>query len=68
MDHIYHVDDDVLHQFQGPQGRDVVEQSNVYTIIALLPVEADGRPRYRIKSKEETFERVVTEDLLSRFH
>jgi MtN3 and saliva related transmembrane protein len=68
MDHIYHVDDDVLHQFQGPQGRDVIEQSNVYTIIALLPVEADGRPRYRIKSKEETFERVVTEDLLSRFH
>jgi hypothetical protein len=68
MEHIFHVDDDVLHQFQGPQGRDVVEQSNVYTIIALLPVEADGRPRYRIKSKEETFERVVTEDLLSRFH
>jgi hypothetical protein len=28
----------------------------------------DGRPRYRIKSKEETFERVVAEDLLSRFH
>jgi hypothetical protein len=24
------------HQFQAPQGRDVVEQSNVYTIIALL--------------------------------
>ena len=67
MEHIYHVDDDVLHQFQGPQGRDVVEQSNVYTIIALLPVEADGRPRYRIKSKEETFERVVAEDLLSPF-
>jgi hypothetical protein len=68
MEHTYHVNDDVLHQFQGPQGRDVVEQSNVYTIIALLPVGADGRPRYRIKSKEETFERVVTEDLLSRFH
>ena len=68
MEHIYHIDDDVLHQFQGPRGRDVVEQSNVYTIIALLPVEADGRPRYRIKSKEETFERVVAEDLLSRFH
>jgi hypothetical protein len=68
MKHIYHLDDDVLHQFQGPQGRDMVEQSNVYTIIALLPLEADGRPRYRIKSKEETFERVVTEDLLSRFN
>jgi hypothetical protein len=66
MEHIYHIDDHVLHQFQGPQGRDVVEQSNVYTIIALLPVEADGRPRYRIKSKDETFERAVAEDLLSR--
>jgi hypothetical protein len=28
-------------------GRDVFEQSKVYTTIALLPVEADGRPRYR---------------------
>jgi hypothetical protein len=67
MERIYHVDDNALHQFQGPQGRDVIEQSNVYTIIALLPIEADGRPRYRIKSKEENLERVVTEDLLSRF-
>ena len=66
MDHIYDIDDDVLHQFQGPQGRDVIEASHVYTIVALLPVEADGRPRYRIKSKDENFERVVAEDLLSR--
>jgi hypothetical protein len=66
MEHIYNIDDDVLHQFQGPQGRDVVEASHVYTILALLPVEADGRPRYRIKSKDENFERVVAEDLLSR--
>ena len=64
MEHIYHIDDDVLHQFQGPQGREVVEPSHVYTILALLPVEADGRPRYRIK--DENFERVVAEDLLSR--
>ncbi|MEA2907935.1 MAG: hypothetical protein QOJ15_16 [Bradyrhizobium sp.] len=68
MEHIYHVDDDVLHQFQGPQGRDLVGQSNAYTIIALLPVEADGRPRYHIKSKEKTFEQVAAGDLLSRFH
>jgi hypothetical protein len=68
MEHIYHVDDDVLRQFQGPQGRDLVEQSNAYTIIALQPVEADGRPRYHIRSKEETFEQVAAEDLLSRFH
>jgi hypothetical protein len=66
MEHIYHIDDDVFHQFQGPQGRDVVEASHIYTIVALLPVEADGRPRYRIKSKDENFERVVAEDLLSR--
>jgi hypothetical protein len=66
MEHIYHIGDDVLHQFQGPQGRDLVEASHVYTILALLPVEADGRPWYRIKSKNENFERVVAEDLLSR--
>jgi hypothetical protein len=40
--------------------------SHVYTILGLLPVGADGRPRYRIKSKDENFERVVAEDLLSR--
>jgi MtN3 and saliva related transmembrane protein len=40
MEHIYHIDDDVLHQFQRPQGRDVVEASHVYRILALLPVEA----------------------------
>jgi hypothetical protein len=68
MQHIYHIDDHVLHQHHGPQGRDVVAQSNVYTILARLPIEADGRPRYRIKSKEENFERVVAEDLLSRFN
>jgi hypothetical protein len=68
MDHIYHIDDHVFRQNQGPQGRDVVEQSNVYTILALLPVEADGRVRYRIKSKEENFERIVPEDMLSRLN
>jgi hypothetical protein len=68
MEHIYHVDDHVHHWHHGPQGRDVVEPSPVYTILALMPVEADGRPRYRIKSKEENFERVVTEDLLSRLN
>jgi hypothetical protein len=66
MEHLYHIDDDVLTQHQGPQGRDAVEPSHVYTILALLPVEADGRVRYRIKSKEENFERIVAEDLLSR--
>jgi hypothetical protein len=68
MEHTYHIDDHVLRQSDGPQGREVVEQSNVYTILALLPVEADGRLRYRIKSKEENFERVVTEDALSHLN
>jgi hypothetical protein len=31
----------------------------------LMPIEADGRPRYRIKSISENIERVVTEDQLS---
>jgi hypothetical protein len=68
MEHVFHIDDDVFRQVDGPQGRDVVEQSNVYTILALLPVEADGRLRYRIKSKEENFERIVTEETLSRLN
>ena len=68
MEHTYHIDDHVFRQIDGPQGRDVVEQSNVYTILTLLPVEADGRLRYRIKSKEENFERVVTEDTLSHLN
>jgi hypothetical protein len=65
MQHAYHINDHVHRRIDGPQGRDDVEQSNVYTILALLPVEADGRVRYRIKSKEESFERIATEESLS---
>jgi hypothetical protein len=68
MEHVYHIDDDVFRQIDGPQGRDVVGQSNLYKILALLPIEADGRVRYRIKSKEENFERIVTEEALSRLN
>ena len=68
MEHTFHIDDHVFRQLDGPQGRDVVERSNVYTILALLPVEADGRLRYRIKSKEENFERIVAEDSLSHLN
>jgi hypothetical protein len=68
MEHTYHINDHVYRQIDGPQGRNVVEQSNVYTILALLPVETDGRLRYRIKSKEENFERIATEDSLSRLN
>ncbi len=40
----------------------------VYSILALLPVETDGRLRNRIKSNEENFERIVIEDSLSRLN
>jgi len=62
----YAINDSVLLQFQGPQGRDVPKQQDVYTITARLPIEADGRPRYRIRSKTEKVERVVTEELISQ--
>ena len=66
MAHTYSVNDDVHHLRQGPQGRAATSERNVYTIIACLPVESDGRLRYRIKSKSENVERVVTEEQLSR--
>jgi hypothetical protein len=66
MAHNYAINDDVHHQLQGPQGRAVVKQRSVYTIVSRLPIEADGRPRYRIKSKTENVERVVTEEQISR--
>ena len=42
-----------------------IEEPTVYTVIQQLPIESDGRIRYRIKSQSENFERVVTEDQLS---
>ncbi|HEY5128588.1 MAG TPA: hypothetical protein VIJ35_15090 [Bradyrhizobium sp.] len=66
MAYNYAINDDVLFQFQGPQGRDVPKQRNVYTITARLPIEADGRCRYRIRSKTEKVERVVTEEQISQ--
>ena len=39
---------------------------SIYTVVSRLPIEADGRPRYRIKSKTENIERVVTEEQISR--
>jgi hypothetical protein len=65
MAHSYAINDDVHHQLQGPQGRAVVKQRSVYTIVGRLPIEADGRRRYRIKSKTENIERVVTEEQIS---
>ena len=65
MAHAFSVNEDVRHLLQGPQGRINSPERSVYTIVTCLPIEADGRPRYRIKSKTENFERVVTEDQLS---
>jgi hypothetical protein len=66
MAHNFAINDDVHHQLQGPQGRAVVKQRSIYTIVTCLPIESDGRPRYRIKSKTENVERVVTEEQISR--
>jgi hypothetical protein len=66
MSHAYASDEEVLHRSQGPQGRLQAEEPKVYTIIRCLPVEADGRLRYHIKSERD--ERVVTEDELSHCH
>jgi hypothetical protein len=66
MAHNFAINDNVHHQLQGPQGRAGVRERSVYTIVTCLPIEADGRPRYRIKSKTENIERVVTEEQLSR--
>jgi len=66
MAHNFAINDDVHHQIQGPQGRATIKQRSVYTIVTCLPIESDGRPRYRIKSKTENIERVVTEEQISR--
>jgi hypothetical protein len=65
MSHAYKLNEDVHHQPQGPQGRAATDPSMIYTVVRRMPVEADGRLRYRIKSKTENIERVVTEDQLS---
>jgi hypothetical protein len=67
MPYHYAINDSVLMRFQGPQGREGPKQRNVYTITARLPIEADGRPRYRIKCDTEKVERVVTEEQISQF-
>ncbi len=65
MSYAYKLNEDVHHQLQGPQGRAATDPPMIYTIVKLMPIEADGRIRYRIKSKSENIERVVTEDQLS---
>ena len=65
MSYAYKLNQNVRHQPQGPQGRVATDALVIYTIVQLMPIEADGRLRYRIKSKSENIERVVTEDQLS---
>jgi len=65
MSFAYKLNDDVRHKPQGPQGRAEIDPPMIYTIVQLMPIEADGRLRYRIRSKSENIERVVTEDQLS---
>ena len=64
MSYAYKLNQDVRHQPQGPQGRAATDPPAIYTV-QLMPIESDGRLRYRIKSKSENIERVVTEDQLS---
>ena len=65
MSHTYKLNEDVHHQRQGPQGRAETDPPMIYTVIKCMPIEADGRLRYRIRSKSENIERVVTEEQLS---
>jgi hypothetical protein len=68
MAHIFSINDNVHHQAQRPQGRADNGERAIYTIVARLPIEADGRIRYRIRSKTENLERVVTEDQISQLN
>jgi hypothetical protein len=65
MSYAYKLNEDVHHQPQGPQGRAATDRPMVYTVVQRMPIEADGRVRYRIKSKSDNVERVVTEEQLS---
>jgi hypothetical protein len=65
MVQVFLKDEDVHHQHQGPQGSSDNVRSNIYTVISRMPIEADMRIRYRIRSKTENLERIVPEDQLS---
>jgi hypothetical protein len=66
MTHSYSIEDEVHPQGQEPQpGRPSTPRAT-YTIIKCMPIEGDGRIRYRIRSSTDNCERVVFEDELSR--
>jgi hypothetical protein len=62
MSHVHKPSSDVRYLAQGPRGRTIVEQTNGYTVIRQMPIEADGRVRYRIKNQVGKTGRVVTEE------
>ncbi|RZN33776.1 hypothetical protein CWO90_08855 [Bradyrhizobium sp. Leo121] len=68
MSYAYKLNEEVRHHAQDPQGRAATEAPKIYTIVQCMPIETDGRVRYRIKCRSENIERVVTEDQLSYFH
>ena len=65
MSYACKLNEDVHHRPQGPRDRVETDAPTMYTIVQRMPIEADGRLRYRIKSKSGNIERVVTEDQLS---
>ena len=65
MSHAYGLKESVVHHAQGPQLRVKIQELEVYTIVQRMPIESDGRLRYRIKS--DKVERVVAEHELSYF-
>jgi hypothetical protein len=64
MPYAYKPNSDVRCLAQEPRGRKLVEQTNVYTIVRQMPIEADGRVRYRIRNHADKTERVVNEEEL----
>lgn len=64
MTRSFSIDDELHRQRQGPRLR-AAGRREIYTITRCLPIESDGRVRYRIKSIHENFERIVLEEDLS---
>jgi hypothetical protein len=59
-------DEVVTHQPQRPSGRVDAPALQMYTVESRLPIESDGRIRYRIKSSDGKTVRIATEEQLSR--
>src|SRR4051812_35486868 len=52
MTHAYGLNESVVHRGQGPQLRLKAQELEVYTIVQRMPIESDGRLRYRIRSEK----------------